>query len=105
MPYAVQEYLAVTPLPLPPSRLEATAHTGAAGGGARAGAIGLGFRAGAHLVKRRLARRLALRPFRWAFPAWSMGQALVVERDAHLVERGLVHLAAPSVATSLHPTT
>src|SRR5262245_63297913 len=74
---------------LPPARAPAAAHAGAAGGRARAGAIGLGLRPRAHLVERRLARPLAS----FAFDARAVWHDLVGERDPHLVERGLVHLA------------
>src|SRR5262249_54801615 len=73
----------------PPARAPAPAHARAAGGRARAGAIGLGLRSRAHLVERGLARPLASS----AFPAWAVWHDLVGERDPHLVERGLVHLA------------
>src|SRR6476620_6109863 len=82
-----------------PARLPAATHAGAAGGRARAGTIRLGFALRAHLVEIRLARRLTLRAFR-ALAAGAIGQALVVERDAHLVELGLVHLAARAAAPS-----
>src|SRR4051812_43803862 len=71
---------------LPRARLPAAAHAGAAGGRAWTGAVGLGFALRAHLVEVRLARRLALR----ALAPGAIGQALVVERDPHLVELGLV---------------
>src|SRR4030081_1333431 len=77
---------------LPPPRLTTAAHAGTAGGRARARTVGfrLAVRPGAHLVERRLARRLVL----GALATRTVGHALVVERDPHLVERGLVHLAA-----------
>src|SRR5262245_23836120 len=74
---------------LPPPWAPAAAHAGPAGGRARAGAIGLGLRPRAHLVQGRLAWPLAS----FAFDARAVRHDLVGERDPHLVERGLVHLA------------
>jgi hypothetical protein len=79
------------PLVLTPPRLPAAAHAGAAEGRARAGRIALAghrLNAGAHLVEVRLARTAA------PPPAGAMRGGLVIERDAHLIERGLVDFAS-----------
>src|SRR5215212_5495790 len=74
----------------PPPWLPAAAHARPAGGRARA-AIGFRLRARSHLVEPWLARAFALR----AFAAGAVRRDLVVERDAHLVEIGLVDTALP----------
>jgi hypothetical protein len=76
---------------LTPPRLPAAAHAGAAEGRARAGRIALAghrLNGGAYLVEVRLARTAA--PSR----VGPVRRNLVVERDAHLVERGLVDFAS-----------
>src|SRR5262245_17060125 len=83
------ESLRGSPPPGPP----AAAHAGAARGRARAGAVGLGLRSRAHLVQGRLARAFAPSAFRRTLDARAVRHDLMGERDPHLVERGLVHLA------------
>src|SRR5437764_11387613 len=74
-----------------PLALEAAAHAGLAQRGAAARRDRLD--AGTHLVERRLARELA-RAF-----ALALRLDFVPGRDAHLVERGLVHARLPLTPT------